>query len=241
MNLVVDFGNTRIKAALFQNSVMQQARVYDNVTQLMNDHSFYGAAQNVIISSVVSDHRIFSNSLGKKNNVLLFDAGTAIPIKNLYKSASSLGSDRLAAAIGSFTLYPGQNVLTIDAGTCIKYNFVTAGNEYVGGAISAGLTMRLKALNAFTNRLPLLQPDFNYENLTGLNTNESMMSGALVGAVAEAEGMITRYETLYKNLIVVLTGGDASYLCKQLKNRIFAHPDLILIGLNTILNYNIEK
>lgn len=216
-------------------------RVYDNVSLLINNHLFYEEAKNVIVSSVVSDHNLFINSLTGKSKVLLFDAGTAVPIKNLYESASTLGSDRLAAAIGSFTLYPDQNVLTVDAGTCIKYNFVTEKNEYIGGAISPGLNMRLKALNAYTNRLPLLKPDFNYENLTGINTHESMMSGALIGAVAEAEGMIKRYENIHKNLIVVVTGGDGPYLCKQLKNRIFAHPHLILTGLNTILNYNIEK
>lgn len=241
MNLVVDFGNTRIKGALFQNNVIQQTRVYESVFLLIDDHSFYDEAKNVIISSVVSDHNIFINSLTKEKKVILFEGGTAIPLKNLYKSASTLGSDRLAAAIGSFTLYPQQNVLTIDAGTCIKYNFVTTGNEYIGGAISPGLNMRLKALHAYTDRLPLLKPDFNYENLTGINTHESMMSGALIGAVAEAEGMIKRYESIHKNIIVVVTGGDGSYLCKQLKNRIFAHPHLILTGLNTILNYNIEK
>jgi type III pantothenate kinase len=114
-------------------------------------------------------------------------------------------------------------------------------NEYLGGAISPGLPMRLKAMNHYTSRLPLIEPDMNYEKLTGSSTRESILSGALLGAACEVDDMITRYREKYENLQAVITGGDAAYLCKQLKNRFFAHPTLLLEGLNAILNFNIER
>ncbi|MGZ4047072.1 MAG: type III pantothenate kinase [Bacteroidia bacterium] len=220
---------------------MLHKKVYDHPNQLIGDSSFHHDSKNVIICSVTDSHKGLIQSLSGKNKVILFESTTPIPIKNLYQNASTLGSDRLAASIGSFALYPDQNVLTIDAGTCIKYNFVNSNNEYIGGAISPGLSMRLLALHKYTNKLPEIEPDYNYEKLTGQNTRESMLSGALMGAAAEVDECINRYRLSFPNLTVVVSGGDAAYLCKQVKNRIFAHPDIVLSGLNTILNYNLEK
>lgn len=241
MNLVADFGNTRVKTGLFQNNDLISKKIYDSVSGLMQDLTLLDKAEYVIVASVINSHTQFIDSLKDKKKVLLFEASTPIPLKNLYKSALTLGSDRIAASVGSFSLYPNQNVLTIDAGTCIKYNFVNNSNEYIGGAISPGLSMRLKAMNHYTDKLPLVDVDFNYEKLTGQNTQESILSGALLGAAAEVEETISRYKAIHEDLVVVITGGDSPYLCKQLKNRIFAHPDILLVGLNTILNYNIEK
>jgi type III pantothenate kinase len=241
LNLVVDFGNTRIKAAQFEGNKILQQKFYNNIGELVDDRLFYSGCTNAIISSVTQEHPLLVNILGNKDKVLLFQSTTPIPIKNLYQSASTLGSDRLAASIGSFMLYPYQAVLTIDAGTCIKYNFVNEKAEYLGGAISPGIPMRLKAMHHFTSRLPDIKPDYNYEKLTGTNTSESLLSGALIGAAAEVDACITRYRELHEKLIVVITGGDAPYLCKQVKNPIFANPDIVLSGLNSILNYNLEK
>jgi type III pantothenate kinase len=241
MNLVVDFGNTRIKTARFNGPELIVNKTFGTIEALLNDTAIYQNAQNIIVASVTDKHPLFIRSLNKNQNCLLFEANTPIPIKNTYKSAATLGSDRIAASIGAFSLYPNQNVLTVDAGTCIKYNFVNANNEFVGGAISPGIDMRLKAMSHFTSRLPLINADFNYEKLTGTNTQESLLSGALIGAALEVESMIERYLNTYKNLQIVITGGNAEYLCKQLKNRFFAQPNLVLYGLNTILNYNIEK
>lgn len=241
MNFILDFGNTRIKAALFKDDVCIKQKLYNTIDELLNDSVFYNEAKHIIICSVTDQHLKFIDSVNKKYNILLFESSTPLPIKNLYNSASTLGSDRLAAAVGAYHLYPDRNVLTIDAGTCIKYNFVNASNEYIGGAISPGIKMRLQAMHEFTARLPETEPDFNYEKLTGRDTRESMLSGALLGAASEVDEMIQRYSQIYQTLTVVITGGDAPYLCKQLKNRIFAHPELLLTGLNTILNFNIEK
>lgn len=240
MNLVIDIGNTRVKAAIFNGAELKEFKVYPHVNELIKDPAFYVNTAHVIVSSVTQDHLLLISHFSDKK-FLLFENGTPIPIKNLYKSASTLGSDRIAASLGAFCFFPDSNVLTIDAGTCIKYNFVNNQNEFIGGAISPGLSMRLKALNHFTSALPLIEKDYNYDKLTGTDTRESILSGALVGAAAEVECMIARYEADYENLKIVLTGGDSDYLCKQLKNRFFAHPYIVLYGLNKILNHHLEK
>ncbi|MCW3077969.1 MAG: hypothetical protein JWO32_2578 [Bacteroidetes bacterium] len=241
MNLAVDFGNTRIKAALFEDGKILKDKIYTHVNELMSDASFYSQAKNIVVASVVEDHATFIENQKKNIRVLLFKNDTLIPLKNLYQSGGTLGSDRLAASIGSFSLYPNQNVLTIDAGTCIKYNFVNSNNEFIGGAISPGISMRLRAMHHYTQKLPELNPDYNYEKLTGGNTTESILSGAMLGAASEIDEFISRYRLSFENLVVVISGGDSEYLCKQLKNRIFAHPNIVLHGLNSILNYNLEK
>jgi type III pantothenate kinase len=240
MNLVIDFGNTRIKAARFNNGQMLDFKTFSNDEELKADSPFFDRVQNIIIASVTDQH-LQLNGFFKGKNPLLFSSSTPVPIKNLYKSASTLGSDRLAASVGAFTLHPNQNVLTIDAGTCLKYNFVNENNEYIGGAISPGLSMRLEAMHRLTARLPLVPINFNYDKLTGTNTEESLLSGALLGAVNEVNCTVQLYSAAHKNLQVLLTGGDSEYLCKQLKNRFFAHQHLVLLGLNAILTFNIGK
>ena len=156
----------------------------------------------------------------------------------MYKSTSTLGSDRLAAAVGGNFMFPNKNVLIIDAGTCIKYNFVSKNNEYLGGGISPGLRMRFKSLPAFTSRLPLIEMEEDFDNLIGTDTRESILSGVELGAIAEVDGIIERYKSIYEDLTVVFTGGDFNFFVKRLKNSIFADQFLILRGLNVILDYN---
>ncbi|MBA2611806.1 MAG: type III pantothenate kinase [Bacteroidetes bacterium] len=241
MNFVVDFGNTRIKAAIFNGTELQHSYVFNSVMGLIEGLKQISAFNQCLIGSVTGMHTQFIKALPKGQQVILFEANTPIPLKNLYKSALTLGSDRIAASVGAYSFYPNANVLTIDAGTCIKYNFVNANNEYLGGAISPGLAMRLKAMKEFTHALPVIEIDKTFAELIGTNTKDSMLSGALMGAVAEVDGIIERYLLNYANLQVVLTGGDADYLGKQLKNRLFANQNILLYGLNTILNYNLEK
>jgi type III pantothenate kinase len=241
MNFVVDFGNTRIKAAIFNGVELEHSYLFNSVKGLIEGLKQIPDFQHCLIGSVTGMHGEFIKALPKGKHVILFEATTPIPLKNLYKSALTLGSDRIAAAVGAYSFYPNQNVLTIDSGTCIKYNFVNANNEYLGGAISPGLTMRLKAMKEFTHALPLVEMDKTFEELIGTNTKNSMLSGALMGAVAEVDGIIYKYLLNYANLQVVLTGGDADYLGKQVKNRLFANQNVLLYGLNTILNYNLEK
>ena len=241
MNLVLDFGNTRIKAGLFDQGKLLQSFVFNSSEEAATQLSPIKHITHCLIASVTNQHTELLEILQTHFPVVLFEASTKVPLTNLYTSKLSLGSDRLAASIGSYSLYPNQDVLTIDAGTCIKYNFVNARNEYIGGAISPGIPMRLKAMNQFTHALPLVPFDKNYDKLTGQSSAESILSGALIGAACEVDAMIDRYRSVYPYLVVVLTGGDADYLSKQLKNRFFAHPQLLLLGLDAILRHNFEN
>ena len=242
MQLVIDIGNTRVKAALFQESELMHFFVYDSTTELLASGILEKhTPTNCILASVVNDIEPFLEKLRWKVQVLLFNADTPTPIKNLYKTVHTLGSDRLAAAVGGNNFSPNSNVLVVDAGTCIKYNFVNSNNEYIGGAISPGLQIRFKAMHTFTSRLPLLEVDEKTDILIGTNSNESIVSGAQKGAVAEVDGIIEEYKSQYPDIKVLLTGGDVNFFEKRLKNSIFADQNLILKGLNEILGYNLNR
>ncbi len=241
MNLIIDIGNTRIKTALFEANELKHFFVFKTTDELHAANLFVKyPITHCIIGSVVNNLDSFIKVIQEKVKTILFTDKTPIPIKNLYESTHTLGSDRLAAAIGANTLFPNQNILVIDAGTCIKYNFVNNKNEYIGGSISPGLQMRYKALNFYTSRLPLLEVNEGFETLIGKNSNESILSGVQKGSIAEIKGIIEGYEEHYPDIKVILTGGDANFFEKPFKNRIFADSFLITKGLNAILNYNIK-
>jgi type III pantothenate kinase len=241
MQLVIDVGNTRIKAALFQQSELKKQFIFGTTDELFSANLFeINTINNCIVASVVNEMDVFVSQLKEKTNVLLFTSETPVPLKNNYESIQTLGSDRLASAVGGNSLFPNKNILIIDAGTCIKYNFVNKLNEYIGGAISPGLEMRFKALSTFTARLPLVEKEESFETVIGKNTRESILSGVEIGAVAEMEGIISLYQQMYSDLIVVLTGGDVNFFEKRLKKPIFADQFLILKGLNVILDYTIN-
>jgi type III pantothenate kinase len=241
LKLILDIGNTRIKAALFEASELKHFFVFSSTNDLLQADLFQKyPVTYCIIGSVVNDIEPFIAELKKRTDVLVFTSETPVPIINAYKSAHTLGSDRLAGAVGGNFLFPGKNVLVIDAGTCIKYNFVNSNNEYIGGAISPGLQMRFKAMHTFTSRLPLLEVDEKYDELIGTNSAESILSGAQIGAIAEVDGCIALYKEQYPDINVIITGGDVNFFEKRLKNSIFADQNLILKGLNEILDYNIK-
>jgi type III pantothenate kinase len=165
---------------------------------------------------------------------------TEVPFKNLYKTPETLGVDRIALVAGAVSQFSGHNVLVIDAGTCITFDFVNSEGEYIGGAISPGLKMRFNSLNHFTANLPLLEKD-DLIDFIGKNTKESMNSGVINGVIQEIDGVINQYKKKFLDLTVVLTGGDTNFLSKQLKSSIFANQNLLLHGLNKILILNIDK
>ncbi len=238
MHLVIDIGNTLVKAALFKESKMKEVKVYNSVNELTNDPAFYRQAHRCFVGSVTDDIHYTADILSDFKGLDFFSPGRPMPIKNLYKTPETLGSDRIAAAIGAYSLYPQNNVLVVDAGTCLKFNFTNKNAEYLGGAISPGLQMRFKALQHFTDKLPLINFDNNFNKLIGQTTEESILSGVINGIVQETDGIINEYKKLYPDLTIVITGGDADFLAKHLKNSIFAHPHLVLTGLNEILKYN---
>jgi type III pantothenate kinase len=240
MNLVVDIGNTLVKAALFEGKEIQKSFVSElekfDAKALLEGQKI----QRGIIASVINNYKKLVNPISEKVNLMEFTHETPVPIKNLYKTSETLGRDRLAAAIGAHFLFKGEAVLAVDCGTCIKYDFVNAAGEYLGGAISPGLHMRLKALNHFTSRLPLIEADYNYEKLIGTDTKESILSGTFVATAAEADAVIEKYKQQFPQLKIVLTGGDSDFFVKRLKNTTFADPNLVLKGLNEILLFNIS-
>ncbi len=240
MHLVIDIGNTRVKAALFEQKELKHFFVYSNTTEFLQSETLeMYHIENCILVSVIDSIEPFIQELKKKFQVLIYSTLTPTPLKNQYQTIDTLGGDRLIGAVAGNFLYPHQHVLVIDAGTCIKYNFVNNQNEFIGGAISPGIKMRFQALNAFTARLPLLKMDESYNLLIGRNSNENLLTGVELGAVAEVTGFIEQYISLFPDLKVVLTGGDSIFFEKRLKRTIFADPFLILRGLNIVLDYNL--
>jgi type III pantothenate kinase len=166
------------------------------------------------------------------------DHSTPIPLENSYRTPETLGYDRIAAAVGAYTIYPGKNVLVIDAGTAITYDIVTSEGTFVGGNISPGLDIRFKSLNKYTNRLPQLERPGEKPGLLGSSTSEAIQSGIVNGLLFEVDGFIEAFKGKYAKLQVVLTGGDAKYFEGKLKSSIFVDLNLNLIGLNRILEHN---
>ena len=178
--------------------------------------------------------------LKKQKNFIELNHNTKIPITNKYKTPETLGYDRLASVIGAAKLYPKKNILVIDIGTCIKFNFINSKKEFLGGSISPGLSMRFKALHEFTAKLPLLDLDF-VNDFVGNTTEQSIKSGVLYGIIGELRDMIKMYQKRFSNLVVVVTGGDELKFLFLLKLNIFAEPNLIATGLNEILKHNVKK
>jgi type III pantothenate kinase len=239
LNLVVDIGNTRTKTALYQGETLVDLSIHNHYESIFLG-DLIEKSSTIIVGSVLNDVDAFLSKLRTLKPCQLFTSQTQIPIQNKYQSISSLGSDRIAASIGAYYLYPNNNVLVIDAGTCIKYNFTNSNNEYLGGGISPGIKMRFKALNQLTAKLPLTPFNKNFDELIGNSTENSILSGVINGTIQEIDGVINSYKLNFPDLICVLTGGDAEYLSNRLKNSIFTHQNLVLKGLNDILNYSIE-
>jgi type III pantothenate kinase len=240
MNLIFDSGNSRLKVALMLQDSCIEFIACDSFEEWkkLNWHLKHPIT-NAIIASVTGNEDDINNYLTFLGiNCIVFTNTLLLPIANLYKSASTLGSDRLAAAVGGYALYPNQNTLTIDVGTCIKYNFTNSHNQYLGGAISPGVRLRYQSMHDYTAKLPLLTFNANYNLLIGTTTQESIVSGVQLGIATEIDGSISNYLQQYAQLNVVLTGGDHSYFVNHLKNKIFADELLLIKGLNLILNYN---
>lgn len=242
MNLAIDVGNTRTKLAVFQNNKLIEL-VISEKEELLNQTKKILSEFN-ISDSIISNVSIISSEylefLNEKTNLFQFNYETKIPFKNLYTTPKTLGLDRIALTTAAFKNFPKKNVLILDAGTCITYDFINKKSEYLGGAISPGLSMRYKALNNFTAKLPFLESKIP-EDFIGDSTDSSIHSGVVNGLINEIEGVINQYKEKYKYLTVVLTGGDTKFLSKQLKSTIFANQNFLLEGLNEILIFNKNK
>ena len=239
MNLIIDVGNTYIKLAVYsKNKLIKRVSVIqDEFEQNVQDIFKSYAIDKAIVSSVGRLPKSAINTLKKDITFLELNHKTKIPFKNLYATPKTLGVDRIALVSASVEQFPKNNVLIIDAGSCITYDFVNTKNEYLGGAISPGIRLRYKALSNFTANLPLLEKR-QPKTITGNSTKTSMHSGVVFGILKEIEGIVNEYKTKYSDLTVILTGGDAKFLAKRLKSSIFANSNFLLEGLNYILEYN---
>lgn len=238
MNICVDIGNSSAKLGIFDNNQLVEVHpqvAERSITKLLKTHR----PDRVIVSSVRK--RVGKIVDQSKNNAktLVLGHKTPLPIKSTYRTIETLGVDRIAAAVGANYLYPNQNCLIIDAGTCITYDVVDTFGTHHGGGISPGLEMRLKSMHKFTSKLPVVALKGTSE-LIGKTTAECMRSGTIWGAIAELEGIIARYRLFYDNLTTIICGGDAFFFESKLKDHIFANPNLVLIGLNQILRFNLN-
>jgi type III pantothenate kinase len=237
MHCTVDIGNSFTKLYFFENNAIQKKFRFTNSEQkAVEDCLNNNLPEKTIISSVVALPEFYQKILVSP---LVLNHQTPLPFKVDYADRKTLGADRVALAAAANFLFPHKNVLAIDAGTCITYDFIEKNNTYCGGSISPSLQMRLKSLNTFTDKLPLVEIDHptNIE-LTGKTTKQSIQSGVFYGMLAEIEGIIEQYRSIYEDLTVMMTGGDADFFVLHLKNEIFADSNLQAIGLNHILNYN---
>ncbi len=231
--LSIDIGNTRIKAALFEGARLIEKATFEETHEV----EAWWRQKDISCAIVATVGREWE--LTTPFPLFFFgDETLKIPVLNSYESPKTLGKDRLAAAIGAYSLFPATPCLVIDAGTCITYDFVTEKAEYLGGAISPGIRMRFQAMHQFTARLPLIEEIKSKPNLIGKNTEDCMRSGVLNGVLFEMEKAIETYSSEHPNLKVLLCGGDVQFFESIIKGHIFAFPDLVLQGLNHTLLYN---
>ncbi|HWY97456.1 MAG TPA: type III pantothenate kinase [Bacteroidia bacterium] len=241
MNLIIDIGNTSVKTALFNGNKISQAKVHSAFTFNTLKAISTKGIENVILCTVKDYPVEWKNYLQKNFNFIELNEKTPVPIKNDYRDKATLGKDRLASAVAANNIYPGKNVLAINAGTCITCDFVDKNGVYKGGSISPGLEMRFKAMHTFTGRLPLLKPDTKFKGLVGKTTKESMLAGAQQGMLKEIEGIIAAYTSKYPNLQIIMSGGSLLWLKASLSMKINSQPFLTLKGLNVILASCLSK
>ena len=240
MNVAIDLGNTRAKAALFDgNKLVELAEglPYEALPQWVSERR----AKAAIIGSVSATAEALQTEVERICPCLVLHPNLPVPLVKKYDTPETLGADRLAASVGGWVLQEKQAVLVIDAGTCITYDYTDGAGNYRGGAISPGLHMRLKAMHNFTARLPLVDHVPEQSPLLGQSTGGSMLSGVVNGLSAEIEGMILQFEANAGKADVIICGGDAKFFESKIKRPIFVIPELVLIGLNEILRYNAPK
>lgn len=239
MSLIcLDIGNTRMKVGIFHADKAPDFLVFkaydvNTFKALQDQYSGY----RFVLSSTARLTEEQEQYLLKTKDFFAVSHNTQLPFDNLYGTPATLGIDRIALIAGAKSLYPGRNCLVIDTGTCITLDFINDKGAYLGGSIHPGIEMRLKALHNFTGKLPLVDSAWQ-DGLIGNTTTECIKIGAITGAVKEIEHFILEYQEMYSDIVVILTGGDSEVFFYKVKNEIFAHPNLVLTGLEKIARYN---
>jgi type III pantothenate kinase len=235
-SIILDIGNSLTKLFVTDSVKILYSATYATIADLEKIFTLFPQIKNGIYSASGQISGETEDFLNEKLDFLIhFTSETPIPIKNLYKSPATLGSDRLAAAVGVNRFFPNTNVIIFDFGTAITIDFVDSGNNYLGGNISPGLSIRLKSLNFFTNSLPLVQISHKIEEI-GTTTNEAIESGVVHGIIGETVNYINKYID-HK---IIFTGGDGFYFAEKIKSPIFVFRNPIVFGLNRVLYHNIE-
>lgn len=242
VTLCFDFGNTRLKCAVFSDSGVKEVFVLENdnnetLQQLVNKYQ----PQKTILSSVITHNPELEKILSGSSRFHKLSYQTRLPFTSPVGKPETIGADRLALSAAAVHFYPQKNNLVIGLGSCITYNFINKYHQFLGGSISPGMEMRFRSLQTFTAKLPLIKPDpvtgWNFP-LVGYDTKTNILSGVLLGMASEIDGITGAYAEKYRNFNVLLTGGDAAYFARHLKSKIFADPDLIFKGLYAISEYN---
>ena len=236
--LCFDFGNTRMKCAVFTDGqFLQEAVLEDDREETIRALVDRFRPEKTILSSVIDHNPAVEEVLRTTTHFHKLDHHTKVPITTPVGKPETIGADRLALVVAATTLFPGKNNLVIGLGSAITYNYVNKYREFIGGGISPGMEMRFKSLHAFTAKLPLVKADWNFP-LAGYDTRTNILSGVILGMAKEIDGMIGAYEEKYDNFNVLLSGGDAAYFSSHLKKKIFADPYLIYKGLYAISEFN---
>ena len=243
MLLAVDVGNTRIKAAVFKGHTFLEVFAFEkpalesSIIAILNK---YPDCSDLIVASVGGIEKEIFLSFSENLNVHFITHEFRFPFQNRYATPLTLGIDRLVLASGAVFQFPNQDRLVIDAGTCVTYDFVDSKDRYLGGAISPGLRLRYQSLHNFTANLPLLEKE-SPDDFIGNSTAQSIHSGIVNGLVHEIDGFISEYQSKYPKFIIILTGGDAEFLAKRLKNTIFANSNFLLESLSQTFQYSNHK
>ena len=239
MNLVIDIGNTYTKLAWFEQgrlieTVSMDAKAWRNIHSLIGEQP----PRHALLSLTgTMDPELKPVLETIKTNLMILDHNTPLPLEITYKSPETLGHDRIAAAAGARYVCPFCNVLIMDLGTAITIDFVSSEGKYLGGNISPGLQTRFRSLHEFTAKLPMVARDAEFP-VFGSDTGSAIAAGVQQGIIYEINSYIDEFARMYPACEFIITGGDASFFVSKLKRSIFAIPDLVLTGLNYILEYN---
>jgi type III pantothenate kinase len=242
MDLVIDIGNTLKKVAIFseKGKLIQLFHEKRLTVEFLEPLFEEFSIRRAIVSSVGDEEAEALAWIESRAHLVRFTHNCCLPIKLDYATPETLGTDRIANAVGAHALYPNHNVLSIMAGTCLVADFVNTDGEYLGGSISPGLRMRFQALSQFTARLPLVEPE-EIVPLIGDTTQKSILAGVVLGMAYEIDGLIADYKGSFSPLKVIFSGGDSDLLRDFIKKRIFAAPNPILLGLHKILELNASE
>lgn len=233
-----DFGNSRYKAAIFEESELKEIIVLpDAQVQTLEALIEKWNPTKTILSSVIHHDKSIEDYLSKVAPFHLIGPETKLNFTTPVGNPETIGADRIALCAAAVHLHPGQHNLAISLGTCITYNFISNTHQFLGGSISPGMQMRFRSMHEQTALLPLITPTKDFP-LVGYDTKTNLLSGVVWGMAAEINGIIEAYEAKYSNFNVQLTGGDLSYFVPRLKKRIFADPNLIFKGLYAISETN---